>query len=415
MAPIMAKAGFHLRQLPFHTFSLLETPKLLSQFQYPSIFVPNHHHRQFLLLFSSWNLHICKCYKADEFNFGAEDDDTEDFDDSLEQWFDVLDDYFDSIWIFKVFGSFGWSLPFILSSMLLVTGPKAFLMALALPIGQSTLAFAVQKLQNWGKVKLNLKNKTKRRKSRAYSSRKGNFEQNAEWIDSKGPRKRKKRCRTSRTRKDVSIGGSHSGATKFGGWDELDAAAESMFGSSVKVGQESNEMRGGHEVKGEAVHSSIIKAMGSGRNSGFFAPAAIHPSSHTQRHRPSLSPDGFRRLRESKYGGHPVEHPPERTNLNRWKCSAPNRRTLSDVSSVPHRSPTQPSNHQKSPPPLSRRPSPATSTSSQKLRRNSAQIRHHVRRHRRSLHVRRLSRGGVEMTLSETSAKMNDGLWLQVD
>ncbi|GER44868.1 synaptic vesicle glycoprotein 2B [Striga asiatica] len=253
MAPIMAKAGLHLRQLPFHTFSLFETPKLLSHFQYPSVFVPNHHHhhRQFLVLFSSWNLHICKCYKADEFNFGAEDDETEDFDDSLEQWFDVLEDYFDSIWIFKVFGSFGWTLPFILSSILLATGPKAFLMALALPIGQSTLAFAAQILLNLGKAKPNPKNKTNRQKSRAYSSRKGNFEPIAEWIDFKGPRKRKKRYQTPIAKNDVSVGSSNSGATEFGGWDELDAGAESIFGSSEKVGQESNVMRGGHEVKGK--------------------------------------------------------------------------------------------------------------------------------------------------------------------
>ncbi|XP_043697445.1 uncharacterized protein LOC122648276, partial [Telopea speciosissima] len=52
----------------------------------------------------------------------------------------VLEEAIDSIWIFKVFKSFGWLLPAIIVSLLLDTGPKAFLMAMALPLGQLLLS-----------------------------------------------------------------------------------------------------------------------------------------------------------------------------------------------------------------------------------------------------------------------------------
>ncbi|KAG9446799.1 hypothetical protein H6P81_012927 [Aristolochia fimbriata] len=63
-------------------------------------------------------------------------------------------DFFEeSVWdkfsIFKALKSFGWMLPPIIISMLLTSGPKAFLMALALPLGQSAISLVFDKV--WGK------------------------------------------------------------------------------------------------------------------------------------------------------------------------------------------------------------------------------------------------------------------------
>nr|XP_027118254.1 uncharacterized protein LOC113735449 [Coffea arabica] len=116
----------------------------------------------------------------------------------------VLEDYIDSIWIIKVFRSFGCALPFILVSILLATGPKAFLMALALPLGQSTFSFAIQKMRGGKDKRPKRKTKTK---SRSYP-------------------------RSSRTVKRVE-----KNAPTFGGWDELDGLSEFDIGSSSSSGQ----------------------------------------------------------------------------------------------------------------------------------------------------------------------------------
>ncbi|RZS28503.1 hypothetical protein BHM03_00062107 [Ensete ventricosum] len=85
------------------------------------------------------------------------DDSDEDFeafdDDPVEQ------DPWDMIWIFKVFKSYGYLLPAIIASMLLATGPKAFLMALALPLGQSAISLAIDKV--WGGQQTRGKSKKK--------------------------------------------------------------------------------------------------------------------------------------------------------------------------------------------------------------------------------------------------------------
>ncbi|KAL3642083.1 hypothetical protein CASFOL_012898 [Castilleja foliolosa] len=200
----------------------------LFNFHRHSICIFNHR----LHLLSSSALHISKSRKWD---FDAESynnfspEETQDFDKSVDNWFDVLEDYVDSIWIFKVFVYYGWALPFILLSLLLTTGPKAFLMALALPIGQSTFTFALQRFQNGGKMKPKLKSKAKMGKSRGYSSRKA---KPAEWIGgSKGARKKKKRYHESPVYEDDDVSGSSGGdGSDYGGWDELlDAGVESKI------------------------------------------------------------------------------------------------------------------------------------------------------------------------------------------
>lgn len=70
----------------------------------------------------------------EKFEYDAFEDDDED------------EDLWDKIWIFKVFRSYGYLLPVIIASTLLATGPKAFLMALALPLAQSALSLAIEKV-----------------------------------------------------------------------------------------------------------------------------------------------------------------------------------------------------------------------------------------------------------------------------
>ncbi|KAI3459588.1 hypothetical protein Pfo_016251 [Paulownia fortunei] len=256
---VTAKVGFHLHQHPSlspHTFLLLHTPNTLCHFHCRSISISND---RLLLLLSSWPLHVrrsrqwdsnAESYNTKNFNFD-DNDESEDVDDSMEQWVEVLEDYIDSIWIFKVFGSFGWMLPPIIVSLLLATGPKAFLMALALPLGQSTFTFALQRFQNRGKIKPKLKKKTKKGRSRAYSSRKAKFEEAAEWIGSQGPRKKKKGYQSWISKDEVSVSSSDRNSSNFGGWDELDAGMESNIGSSRRAAKKSRGLRGTPGEKGK--------------------------------------------------------------------------------------------------------------------------------------------------------------------
>ncbi|KEH31032.1 hypothetical protein MTR_4g088590 [Medicago truncatula] len=67
----------------------------------------------------------------------------------------------------QVFKSYGWTLPIILASWLLSTGPKAFLMALAIALGQSALALAFEKL--WGRTESKPKRKCRMKRKRRNS------------------------------------------------------------------------------------------------------------------------------------------------------------------------------------------------------------------------------------------------------
>ncbi|KAL0551287.1 hypothetical protein IC582_010373 [Cucumis melo] len=96
------------------------------------------------------------------------DDPAPDFED---QPSGILDEVIDSVWIFKVFKSYGWTLPPIIISLLLNSGPKAFLMALALPLGQSIIALALEKLWGIPERKPKRRTRSKTRKRPFYSTR----------------------------------------------------------------------------------------------------------------------------------------------------------------------------------------------------------------------------------------------------
>lgn len=142
-------------------------------------------------------------------------------------------------------------LPPILLSTLLVTGPKAFLMALALPIGQSSFTFAIQRFQNRGKIKPKRKNKTKKGRSRSYSSRDVELEEAPEWIGSQGARKKKKGYQSWVSKDDVSVSNNDRSAANFGGWDELDLGIDSDVGSSRRAAKKSSGLRGTPAQKGK--------------------------------------------------------------------------------------------------------------------------------------------------------------------
>ncbi|CAO2165908.1 unnamed protein product [Urochloa humidicola] len=56
---------------------------------------------------------------------------------------------FDEPWFSKVFKTYGYLLPVMLVSMFAATGPKAFLMAMAIPLGQSAISFLLDAI--WGR------------------------------------------------------------------------------------------------------------------------------------------------------------------------------------------------------------------------------------------------------------------------
>lgn len=135
----------------------------------------------------------------------------------------------------QVFRSFGWFLPAIISSLLLTSGPKAFLMALAIPIGQSALSMLFQTV--WGRPK----DKTRRRgksksKSQSEGKRKPPRRGGASYADvdeeeeefTRGERKRASGYQTWVAGDGGSGDKKSSGSSaSFGGWEELDRRGSS--------------------------------------------------------------------------------------------------------------------------------------------------------------------------------------------
>ncbi|KAL8026490.1 hypothetical protein ABFX02_14G031000 [Erythranthe guttata] len=254
----MAKAAFHLHH--HRTFLLLRTQTNPLPH---SISISDHRFLLHLLLSSPplrvscssrrWDSNA-ESYNSKNFNFDDNDESQGFYDSTTEQW-DVFDEYIDSIWIFKVFSSFGWMLPIIIASLLLANGLKAFLLALALPLGQSTFAFAIQKYQNGGKTKTKAKpvnTKTKKRSSRSYKSRNSKLEEVAEWIGSERSRKKKNKKRNNNgyqswvlkneDKSMSSIDRSHE--SDFGGWDEFDEGTRFYEESSRRESRESIGLEG---------------------------------------------------------------------------------------------------------------------------------------------------------------------------
>ncbi|KAL9237730.1 hypothetical protein vseg_012244 [Gypsophila vaccaria] len=115
----------------------------------------------------------------------------------------ILQQLVHELWIFKVFRSYGVFLPVILISLLLATGPKAFLMGSGVPFGLSLLAFAFNKLSE--RVDFSPNPEPIQRPKKAGFGRKGVV--SMEDIERQAKRS-KGRSYQSRV-------------NRFGGWDEL--------------------------------------------------------------------------------------------------------------------------------------------------------------------------------------------------
>lgn len=151
----------------------------------------------------------------------------------------------------QVFGSYGWMLPPVLISLLLANGLKAFLMALALPLGQSTLSFALQRFQNRGKTKRKQKNKTKKQRSRFYSSRDAGLKESPEFTSSQGARKEQKGYQSWVSKDEFTASSNDRATTNLGGWDELDTGMDYNVRSSRRASKKSSGSRGTSAQKGE--------------------------------------------------------------------------------------------------------------------------------------------------------------------
>ncbi|KAD7477922.1 hypothetical protein R6Q59_026481 [Mikania micrantha] len=166
-------------------------------------------------------------FRTRKFDFESKDDgdEFEDDDDDSNQWLDILEDFIDGVWIFKVFRSFGWMLPAIISSLLLTSGPKAFLMALAIPMGQSALSMLFQTVWGRPRNKTRRRGKSKRRKPSQPPPRAASYmdvdEEQEEYVE-KG-RKRATGYQTWVAGDNGSSDNKTNGSSSsFGGWEELD-------------------------------------------------------------------------------------------------------------------------------------------------------------------------------------------------
>lgn len=171
-------------------------------------------------------------FRTRNFDF---DSDSDDDDDDANQWLDILEDFIDGVWIFKAFRSFGWMLPAIISSLLLTSGPKAFLMALAIPMGQSALSLLFQTV--WGgrpKNKTKRQGKSKKRSPPSAASYVDIDDEQEEFVvDDK---KRENGYQTWVSEDDFSSGKKTNGSSSsFGGWEDLDAKTRSKKDAKRKT------------------------------------------------------------------------------------------------------------------------------------------------------------------------------------
>lgn len=137
----------------------------------------------------------------------------------------------------QVFWSYGWALPPILIALLITGGPKAFLMALAIPLGQSTFSFAIQKMLDTTQNKPRRKSKTKKRQ-RVSTSNKTNFGRRG---GSPKTRRRKPSYQPWASKNGVSANNNDEReVSRYGGWDELDQVSESTSTGSFESSAQSS-------------------------------------------------------------------------------------------------------------------------------------------------------------------------------
>ncbi|KAM0963396.1 hypothetical protein FF1_022514 [Malus domestica] len=135
----------------------------------------------------------------------------------------ILEDAIDSVWIFKVFKSYGWAFPAIIISLLLSTGPKAFIMALALPLVQSAFSLLYEKL--WGGTQSRPKRKSRtRRRRKPFASTVGNArtKEKEKYDEEQETSDKRMGYQSWVVGNDASADSSGRDASSLGGWDDLE-------------------------------------------------------------------------------------------------------------------------------------------------------------------------------------------------
>ncbi|KAK7355449.1 hypothetical protein VNO80_14705 [Phaseolus coccineus] len=145
-------------------------------------------------------------WSDEEREFGEDEEDTSS---------GIVEEAIDGVWFLQILKSYGWTLPVILASWLLSSGPKAFLMALALPLGQSLFALAFEKLWKQSESKPKRKYRMRRKPRRGNNTR-----VEEEPVENQ---KTKKGYQSWVVEDNGSVDeGSQEAAQSFGGWDHLE-------------------------------------------------------------------------------------------------------------------------------------------------------------------------------------------------
>ncbi|OMO84556.1 hypothetical protein CCACVL1_10765 [Corchorus capsularis] len=168
-------------------------------------------------------------FRFDPQNFDDYDEDDEfEFSSSARQrtWWSDSDDVWDfddddEFWVFKVFRAFGWMLPAIVISLLLGTGPNAFIMALAVPLGQTALSLVFDKVSGSTSKRWRPTPRPKTKK-KPFTRSANNVRTNKEQQEAKKNGQEKANY-SSWLNMDSDIrDNSAKRSPKFGGWDQLD-------------------------------------------------------------------------------------------------------------------------------------------------------------------------------------------------
>lgn len=152
-------------------------------------------------------------------------------DNDYDDW-EVEDD--EEPWIFMVFRAFGWMLPAVAISLLLGTSSNAFLMALVVPLGQSVLSFAIDKV--WGQNTTKSSAKTRSRKrpfARAAAAR--NMKTSGKKEEENMPGERRNDYKSWVSSDAGSYNKDRHNIPRYGGWDELDKQTETRNPKKEKM------------------------------------------------------------------------------------------------------------------------------------------------------------------------------------
>ncbi|GAB2277233.1 hypothetical protein Dimus_011940 [Dionaea muscipula] len=132
-------------------------------------------------------------------------------------------------WLSKLSRAFGWMLPAVIISMLMGT-PNTLIMALALPLGQTAISLAIDKL--WGNSGYR-QNPRSRAKTKREPFARAASRTNSRERTSTGTRQKQGSYQAWSSTNDID----GRGRTNFGGWDELDTQQGAARGADSSPGE----------------------------------------------------------------------------------------------------------------------------------------------------------------------------------